>query len=309
MTTRGQQVIYDIALAVEANTGNREAVFALQQFAGVYSDGLYGPTTAGVVSFVLDRAPPPTRTGRVTPYTPLPNSVLEIVLNGYLLPLCETKVALAGMAGFASNSDETNELLLRAGLDDVSGQLLDRIAAEFDAAYDVAEGNIGGVPHVQILPGLNGSSEPEIGARSIVGWNDFADIVYAVICPPVRQPTLADVEPGETVPVDAEQAVVVQNAPTTIPPPTITRIAEPEVTVNVPPPVPVANDLHLAQEELAFAKAIDPAGKDYGVPTFAKEETGLPTVQKQTPAWVPWAIGGGMVVAGGVLIARARRKR
>lgn len=301
MTTRGQQVITDLALAVEASTADREAVFALQSFAGVPSDGWYGPITAGVVAFVLDHAPPPTRTGKVTPYTPVPNSVLEIVLSGYVMPTCEVKVALAGAAGYAANSDETMVLLSRANLDEQSAALLHALADTWDNAYEIAEGNIGGVPHVQILPGLNGTSEVQAAGRAIVGWNDFFDLVSGIICPPIRQPTLADVESGETLPAggaEHEQAAVVQNAPTTIPPATIVRVAVPATPPNVPPPIRVSNDIHLAQEALTFA-----AKDSFEAPVGTVQ---MAPASKRKPVW-PW-VAGGLVVAGGTLVLLNRRR-
>jgi hypothetical protein len=224
------------------------------------------------------------------------------VMNGYVMPTCEVKVALSGAAGYAANSDETMILISRTNFDDQSSALLQALASEWDDAYEVSEGNIGGVPHVQILPGLNGTSEVNAAARAIVGWNDFFETVSGVICPPIRQPTLAEVEPGETVPAGEaqhEQAVAVQNAPTTVPPATIVRVAVPATPPNVPPPVPVGNDIHLAQESLKFT-----AKSSFETPTGTVQME--PRTQPK-PVW-PWVVGGLAVGVGTLLVLRKSRR-
>lgn len=210
------EALVELAEQVEAqvNAGTRRGglIDEVQAAAGVGVDGDYGPVTAGVLEYLLERPPPRTRTGAVTAYTPPPGSYVGLAIGGLLYAVCPAKVVVAR----ALRRD-----LRGPAWDAAAEAALRELAAAWDGSFRVVALD---PETIHVLPGVGeGPNLFEQVQTAIEGWGEFAravqvEVERGAVCPmvaaePEPPPPEPEPPPPEPEPPPPAPPVAVPPAP------------------------------------------------------------------------------------------------
>lgn len=229
--TEGQKAVKTVAEAVVSDKTNTANVRLLQEWADVSVDGVYGPETAGVVQFVLQRTPPPTRSGRVTPYDLEMHlgSVIGYTWEGFEFNNCRLKGALESPSVREALGESPTPGSTGPDLTEENLATLRLSVAEWDDSFVIGDTiDPDGVPYTIIYPGVKNGLDYE---GTILGWIYFETHISTNLPCSQRyeRVVLGEEPPQEYVSVDEEAEVVV-----------VEEEAAPAPIVPPPTPIPLA---------------------------------------------------------------------